>query len=120
MIGDVQRDTKREAFVKRLFQWDLAIRQFRKVEMRRVILQPPAEPDLRYHALCLHALLAIGHALSIQARQFKPEELDLFGVKHDEINAYVSELEQSFREWHHGFAEAEIEEARRGIFVAAA
>jgi hypothetical protein len=120
LIGDVQRDGKREAFAKSLFQWDLAVQQFRKIELRRIILQPPSEADLRYHAWCLHALLAIGHALVIQARGFKPEDLDRFSVKHEEIEAYVTELEQSFREWHHGFTPGEVGHATREILGAKA
>lgn len=116
LIRDVERDHLKEAFAKRLFQWDLAVQQFRKIEQRRLLLQPPTQDDLRYHAICLHALLAIGNALVIQARSFKPEDLATFDVRHAEVEAYVSELNHTLNEWHHGFSKAELEAARNHIF----
>jgi len=73
---------------------------------------------LQYHAICLHALLAIGHALVLASKGFQAEELDELGVQREEIATYVAELEQSLREWHHGFSEAEINQAREKLFGA--
>ncbi len=120
LIQDVDQDTRRDQFVRTLFQWDLAVRQFRKVEQKRVISQTPSEEDLRNHALCLHALLALGHALVAESRKFNPDQLEQFAVKHADIQAYVEELEQSYREWHHGFTVGEIAEAQKKIFGATA
>lgn len=120
LIQEVQRQELREAFAKGLWEWDLAVRQFRKVEMRRVITGPPTEADLLHHAVCLHALLALGKVLILEARKFSDAELTVFGVAHGHIAAYVAELEQSLREWHHGISEAELNAARLRIFGAAA
>jgi len=117
---EVQQEVRRATFARNLFQWDLAVRQFRKIEQRRLLLQKPTELDLQCHAICLHALLAIGHALVLASKGFQAEELDELGVKREEIAAYVAELEQSLREWHHGFSETEINQAREKLFGAKA
>ena len=117
---EVQQQFRRATFPRNLFQWDLAARQFRKIEQRRLLLQKPTELDLQRHAVCLHALLAIGHALVLASRGFQVEELDQLGVRREEIEAYVAELEESLREWHHGFSEEEINQAREKLFGAKA
>lgn len=117
---EVQQEARRATFARNLFQWDLATRQFRKIEQRRLLLQKPTDVDLQFHAVCLHPLLVIGHTLMLGSRLFQAEELDNLGVKHEEIEAYVAELEQSFREWHHGFSEAEINQTREKLFGAKA
>lgn len=120
LIQEVQQEEQRDSFVKSLFEWDLAVRQFRKVEMRRIILAPPTENDILYHGLCLHALLAIGNALLLEGRKFSGEQLAVFEVSMSQISAYVAELEQSYREWHHGIPEAELVKTRQVIFSATA
>ncbi|MBI3881007.1 MAG: hypothetical protein HY301_13225 [Verrucomicrobia bacterium] len=120
LIEDVKKDSQRDAFAQRLFQWDLAVKQFRKVELKRVLQDRPSEMDLDRHAVCLHALLAIGFSLRAQSKTFTPENLTALGVDHQQIAAYVIELEQSLREWHHGFSETELKQAQEKIFGAAA
>lgn len=115
---DIQQEARRARFAKILFQWDLAVRQFRKIEQRRLLLQKPTEIDLKCHALCLHLLLAIGQALVLDAKRFPGAELEELGVKREEIEAYVEELAQSLREWHHGFTQSEVELARERLFGA--
>lgn len=115
LIKDVAREEESDLFAQKLFQWDLAVKQFRKLENKRIILGTPKPLDLQFHALCLHGLLTIGHALVIDSRRFKPDDLVKFQIKHEEIEAYVAELEQSFREWHHGFTENELAEVREAV-----
>jgi len=57
--------------------------------------------------------------LIIDSRRFKPDDLVKFQIKHEEIEAYVEELEQSLREWHHGFTENELKQVREAVFGAA-
>ena len=120
LIADVQRQARREAFAQTLGQWDLAVRQFRKVEQRRFVEHTPTEEDLRYHALCLQALLAVGHTLVLDAQRFSEEELAALNVRPEQIVAYVEELNQSLREWHHGLSAEEIKAAQDRIFGASA
>ena len=120
MIEDVSSEKERDEFVRCLFQWDFTVSQFRKVEQKRLLLQEPTELDLRNHAMCLNALLARGHALVLASRRFTDEQLAVFNIQRREIEAYVEELEQSLREWHHGFSGTEIEQASQKIFGATA
>jgi hypothetical protein len=115
LIRDVAREEKSDVFAQRLFQWDLAVRQFRKIEQKRVVLGSPTEMDLHFHALCLHGLLTIGRALVIGSKDFTADELAKLQVRHDEIAAYVEELEQSLREWHHGFTDGELKRVREAV-----
>ena len=119
LIQDVQRLEQRDTFAKNLFGWDLAVQQFRKVEMKRIILGSPTENDILHHKICLHALLTIGNAIVLDAKRFSDEELAALKVTRQQIAAYVSELEQSYREWHHGISEAELAKVRESIFSAA-
>lgn len=120
MIRDIEREEQRDQYLSSLFQWGLAVRQFRKVEIKRMILGNPDEADFDYHAMCLHALLAIGTALKMNVGQFEREDLIKFHVEPEHILCYVQELEQSFREWHHGFTPQELGAAKAKIFGATA
>jgi hypothetical protein len=116
LIAEVHRPERRVAFAQTIGQWDLAIRQFRKVEQRQFLEGAPTEEDLRYHGMCLQALLAIGNNLVLQAQRFNADELAALNVRRSEIAACVEELEQSVREWHHDFAAEEIKAAQERIF----
>lgn len=117
LIRDVERQEERENFAKFLFQWDLAVREFRKMESRKVTLsENPSARDLRQHAICLHMLLGLGHIIVLESENFGEEELNQWNIRHDHIKAYVDELEQSFREWHHGYTLEEINSAQKKIF----
>jgi len=116
LIEEVQREEQCAIFAKTLFQWDLAVKMFRKVEMKRFIIGTPNELDFKFHAICLGALVSLGSALSFSARGFAVEELQKFNVTRDQIEAYVEELKQSFREWHHGFTKPEIKSLKNLIF----
>ncbi len=116
LIHDIEKSEKREEFAKFLFQWDLAVKEFRKMEQKRLLLQEPTETDLRHHAICLHMLLAMGHFLVSLAEDFSESDLAKFDMRHAQIKAYVEELEENFREWHHGFTEAEMTQLQSAIF----
>ena len=116
LIREVARQNNGDLLARKLFEWDLAVRQFRKMELKRMIQGTPTTVDLEYHALCLHALLSVGHGLRLEAERSDPEQLARFEIKPEEIAAYVEDLEQSFREWHHGFSEQDLENVRRAVF----
>src|SRR5205807_8843209 len=107
------REERTESLARRVFQWDVAVRQFRKVEHERVVLAPPTPADLEGHARCLEGLLMIGRALLLACKQHVPEELDRFGIKEEEVQACVAALEQSLWEWHHSFSEEHLDQVRQ-------
>src|SRR5262249_58703879 len=100
LIRDVSREERTESLARRVFQWDLAVRQFRKVEHERLVLASPTPADLEGRARCIDGLLMIGRALALACSQHAPEELARFGLKPEETESCVAALEQSFREWH--------------------
>jgi hypothetical protein len=116
LIAELKQDEACEDFLKALFQWDLVVKSFRKTADRRLLFSTPTEVDLQFHAMSINALLALGNALLLQAKQFSPEELAKHRVKHSEIEAYVEDLAQRHREWHHGFTADEVSALRRKIF----
>src|SRR5260370_41202184 len=75
LISEVSRQEKNEVFAKRLFQWDLAARQLRKIEYRRIVLGEPAALDMEFHDHCLQGLLTIGHASAATSQPLQAEEL---------------------------------------------
>ncbi len=116
LIQDVQRQEMCDAFVKNLWQWDLVVKQFKKVEHEYIILGSPTDTDWKSHEICLHALLAIGKFLALEAKKLTDSELATFSVTREQIEAYVAELEQNFREWHHGIPEHDLNRVREKIF----
>jgi hypothetical protein len=116
LIRDVEREEKRDEFLKQLFQWDLAVREFRKAEMSLVIVGQPDSGDFHCHAICLHSLLAMGHSLLLVGEEIDLTKLAHFREEHAHVGAYVEELKQSFREWHSGFSMEEIKAAELKIF----
>ena len=120
LIDELEQDAQCELFVKSLFQWDLAVKYFRKVELRRIILGEPKEEDLRFHAMCLNALMAVGNALLLKAKTLKDGYLASINITYSQIDAYVEELSQSYREWHHGFTKKEVGDLKARIFGGAA
>src|SRR5205823_7082370 len=120
LIRDVSRDGETNPFARRVFQFDLAMQQFRKLEHKRIVLGSPTAADLDLHARCLEGLLTIGRGLVLGAGQFEPGELARFGIKHEEISACIEDLEQSLREWHHGFSEEQLATVRQRLFGATA
>lgn len=116
LIRDVSRPEEGNIFARRVFQWDLAVRQFQKVEHERIVVGTPTDVDFEAHARCLQGLLTIGNALVMASREFQPEELARFGIRREEIGAYVEALEQSFREWHHGLSEEYLDKVRQALF----
>ena len=120
LIREVSREEQTDLLARKVFQWDLAVRQFRKLEHERIVLGTPTPADFEGHARCLEGLLMIGRALVLGCRQYAPEELGRFGIKHQEPEACVAALEQSFREWHHSFSEEQLERVRKALFGAKA
>jgi hypothetical protein len=120
LIRDVQREEMCDAFAKNLWQWDLVVKQFRRVEFARIICGAPTKSDFEAQAICLHALIATGRFLALEARKFTGPELGKFGVTQEQIEADVASLEQSLRERHHAIPESELKAVREKIFGVAA
>src|SRR4051812_19689326 len=84
LIREVSREGESTAFARKVFQLDLAMRQFRKIEHKRIVIGSPTAAHLDLHARCLEGLLTIGRALVLGSGQFQPDELARFGINHEE------------------------------------
>lgn len=119
LIDEVERDQSQEQLASSVAEWRLAVRQFRKVELKRLVLGEPTASDYSCHSICLHSLLAMGETLELWSRSFEPGSLALLRLSHDAIEAGVEDLKQSLREWQHGFTPQEVSSVREAVFGAA-
>jgi hypothetical protein len=116
LIQDVQAQAERDSPVKTCGEWEMALREFRKIEMKRMVLGSPTEKDRLSHGACLHALLATGKVLILEILKFPDGELASHGVTLEQIAAQVEELEQTVRESNHPFSDAELDRVRGKLF----
>ena len=73
LIEEVQEQEKQEQFAATLFQWDLVVRFFRRVEKTHMLDREPTQQDLQYHKAFLNALLSVGQFLAISAEKLSNE-----------------------------------------------
>ena len=118
LIQDVMREREREDFVTAYAEWNLAIRQFRKIEDERIILNEPTAEDLLEHEACLAGLVEQGRNLVRQATKLTDAELAALHIARENLEAGLWSLQQDWDVRHHQFSEAELEAARRKIFGA--
>jgi hypothetical protein len=116
LIQDVRAQAERDNLVKTCGEWEMALREFRKVEMKRMVLGSPTEKDILSHGACLHTLLATGKMLILEILKFADIELASHGVTLEQIAAQVEELEQTVRESNHPFSESELDRVREKLF----
>jgi hypothetical protein len=116
LIKEVQRSELCDVFAKTLFWWDLTVKTFRKVEFSMILLGEPTPEDFQNYFASLAALIAIGHSLIGRSREFSPDELAKFEVTHEQIEAYVEDLQITYREHNHGFTSQELGAASVKIF----
>src|SRR5260370_7824267 len=90
LIREASREEQTDSLARRVFQWDLAVRQFRKVEQERMVLGSPTATDLEGHARCVEGLLMMGRALVLACKQHPPGELGPFRTKHHTPNYSVA------------------------------
>ena len=80
---DVAREEESDVFAQKLFQWDLAVKQFRKIEQKRIILSTPKEIDL-LHGIWLQL-----------SNDVAPEEIH----HHDVVHFALEELKQEMNDY---------------------
>jgi hypothetical protein len=119
-IEEVDGDQNQDQFKRSLVEWQLAVRQFRKVELQQMVLREPDETDLRSHAICLHSLLAMGEALASWSRSLDAEALADVQIGHDDLQASVEDLKLGLREWHHSSPPEELKRLQNIVFGGAA
>jgi hypothetical protein len=116
LIEEIGQDQNQDLFKRSLVEWQLAVRQFRKVELHQMVLREPDETDLRFHAICLRSLLAMGETLEVWSRSLDAEALADIQIGHDDIRALVEDLKLGLREWHHSYPPEELKRLQNIIF----
>lgn len=120
LIQDVMREREREDFVTAYAEWNLAIRQFRKIEDERIIFSEPTPEDWQEYDACLDGLLQQGRKLVAQSRSLSDQELTAVNVRRENVEAGLWMIEREWRIRHEPVPEAELAEARRRVFGAEA
>jgi hypothetical protein len=100
LLQDVQAESAREELASLFGQWKLSIRQFRKIEERRMVRATPDEIDLKFHKMLITDLMSFGTALQIEVAQHESQDLAKHGFNKDLLDALLKDLHNSFDEWH--------------------
>jgi hypothetical protein len=116
LIEEVARAHNRDHFKRSLVEWQLAVRQFHKVEFQRMVLREPDETDLRFHATCLQSLVPMGEELASWSHGLDAEALADLQIGHEDLQASVEELKLGLREWHHSCPPEELKRLQEIIF----
>jgi hypothetical protein len=119
-IKEVAQAQNRDHFKRSLVEWQLAVRRFHSVEFRQMVLREPDENDLRFHAICLQSLLAMGEALASWSRGLDAAALADVQIGHDDLQASIEDLKLGLREWHHSCPPEELKRLQDIIFGGAA
>ena len=106
----------RYGLVQDIVAWFKAIRLFRDAEDERMILQEPAEEDLRQHRTWLAGLIAEGERLLTEAHAVGgwPDGVVSFNLA--DVNAAVENLRTDDRMWHGSMSSARRAELLKSIF----
>lgn len=117
LIQDLENEERQEKLLSAFFFWKNVIRAFRRVEIRRMRRTEPTAKDLRYHSLCLSALITIGEALAMDIGEMKDREvLEKEGVTRENVDATLETLKANWAEWHSEVLPERIETLRARIF----
>lgn len=101
MIAELYQEEPTAKYTGPLIRhWDNTVRIFRFIEGRQLFEQSPTETDLKMHEALLHDLIGLGQFLEIRAQQTSEEELADFGIRRENLTAYIRELKDTFSMWH--------------------
>jgi hypothetical protein len=119
LIGQVQRDTRREAFAYACGQWQLACRQFHRTYLARIAVDEPSDAEWAELDACQQALMARGRKLVALLETFLDDELARLGLTRGQILAEFNLLERDWDARHTHMPEAEFKAGWEKIFGAA-
>lgn len=122
LIADIEADNAAQCFHAALaaVRWHVAIQEFNKLEVERMALAEPTLNDLRGHKYCLDKLIAAGEIIANAIEEAGDAGLQGYNMTLADFTAYIDDLRQRHREWHHEFTGAEVLAAQTKIFGATA
>jgi hypothetical protein len=94
-----------------LINWVIAVRFFREAESERMYLQEPSDTDRLFHQAIVGTLIGEGQRLLAQIRLRGGLPENELGMKTQDVDAMVEELENTRVQWYGDMTE----ERRQGI-----
>src|SRR5260221_6792226 len=94
LIDEVDQEitARRSHLLYRVTAWLLAIRIFKRVEERKIVLAEPAPRDIEYHRAFTSLLLGHGDFLLLELRKHEEIDPENIGVRFEDVAAHVEEL----------------------------
>jgi hypothetical protein len=98
LIDEVEEEisARRSHLLFRVNAWILAIRIFRRIEERKLILSEPAPRDTEYHKAFTALLCGQGQVLLIELKRHEEIDSHNIGVPFEDIAAQVDELRYDY------------------------
>ena len=94
LIDEVDEEitARRSYLLYRVTAWMLAVRIFRRVEERKLVLAEPAPGDIEYHRAFTSLLLGHGDFLLMELRRHEEIDTVHIGVRFEDVAAHVEDL----------------------------
>lgn len=89
---------RRSNLLFRISVWYMAVRVFRRVEERKLLLRAPSERDLAYHRAVLGFLRGCGELLLLELQRQTESDPRHIGVEFRDFEASVADLRYAERE----------------------
>ncbi len=113
---DEEISARRSHLLFRLNAWLLAIRIFKRIEERKLILCDPAPRDIEYHRAFTSLLLGHGEVLLLELKRHQEIDPENIGVRFEDISAYVDDLRYDQRSRYGDMTEARRDDILREVF----
>jgi hypothetical protein len=107
---------RRSHVLFRVNAWLLAVRVFRRVEERRIVLGEPAPRDFEYHRAFASLLIGHGEILLLELKRHEEIEPEHIGVRFEDIAAHVQDLRYDQRSRYGGMTIERRDEILQEVF----
>ena len=118
LIEEVDEEiaARRSHLLFRVNAWILALRIFRKIEERKLILSDPVPRDSEYHRAFLSLLFGQGQMLLVELKRHEEIDSQHIGVPFEDIAAEVEELRYDYESRYGDMTAARRKEILREVF----
>jgi len=118
LIEEVEEEiaARRSHLLFRVNAWLLALRIFRRIEEKKLILSDPVPRDQEYHKAFTAMLLGQGELLLLELRRHQEIDSINIGVPFEDIAAQVEELRYDDRSRYGGMTSERRKEILREVF----
>lgn len=118
LIDEVEEEiaARRSHLLFRVNAWLLALRIFRRIEERKLILSEPAARDTEYHRAFTALLWGQGQVLLIELKRHEEIDSHSIGVPFEDISAQVDELRYDYQSRYGDMTPARRQEILREVF----